>query len=115
MPDSKPMETKSAPLQHGDPVTVPEDKTLSRFERYTIISAGIGVFLTAATGALIYWQARVSALTLVEIRAGGEDTRKLAESAKRQADIAEKQAGIAEKALQATVSVARQDQRPWVG
>jgi hypothetical protein len=66
-------------------------KPLSCIEIWTIVLGFTGIFVAAGTGAAIYWQARIGAHTLTEIKKGSTDTHDLAVAAQKQADAAKVQ------------------------
>jgi len=86
-------------------------KPLSCFEIWTIGLAGIGILVAAGTGLAIFWQARISAWTLGEIKKGGTDTHDLAVAAKTQSDKMSNMADAADKIRQAAQDLVIQDQR----
>lgn len=86
-------------------------KPLSCFDIWTIILASLGILVAAGTGAAIFWQARISAWTLGEIKKGGTDTHDLAVAAKTQSDKMSNMADAADKIRQAAQDMVTQDQR----
>jgi hypothetical protein len=86
-------------------------KPLSCFEIWTIALASLGILVAAGTGGAIFWQARISARTLVEIKKGGTDTHDLAVAAKIQSDKMSNMADAADKIRQAAENMVIQDQK----
>jgi hypothetical protein len=112
-----------------------ERKPLSCFEIWTIVLGSIGILVAAGTGAAIFWQAKISAWTLEEIKKGSSDTHDLADAAKIQSGKMSNMSNAADKigraaqdmviqdqriadnakaSLDATIANARLDQRAWV-
>jgi len=86
-------------------------KPLSCFEIWTIVLGSIGILVAAGTGGAIFWQAKISARTLVEIKKGGTDTHDLAVAAKTQSDKMSNMADAADKIRQAAENMVVQDQK----
>ena len=59
---------------------------LSVFECWMIILTVLAIVVAGLTGGAVYWQAKIGAETLAEIKTGGIDTHTLAEAAKKQSE-----------------------------
>jgi hypothetical protein len=95
----------------SDPHRKKGRRPLSSFEKWTLILGGIGIFVAAGTGIAVAWQARISALTLDEIKKGGTDTHDLAVAAKAESDKMANVSAAADKIRQAAQDMVVQDQR----